>query len=110
MLYEVITYKYVHDQTVRLMNHGWKPAEIAEALDLPPELAREWPVRGYYGTISHNAKAVYQRYLSWYDGNPANLNPLPPVEAARITSYNVCYTKLLRTRAPGARCSTTRIS
>jgi len=76
-------YKYVHDQTVRLMNHGWKPAEIAEALDLPPELAREWPMRGYYGTVSHNSKAVYQRYLSWYDGNPANLNPLPPVEAAR---------------------------
>jgi alkyl sulfatase BDS1-like metallo-beta-lactamase superfamily hydrolase len=76
-------YKYVHDQTVRLMNHGWKPAEIAEVLDLPPELAREWPMRGYYGTVSHNAKAVYQRYLSWYDGNPANLNPLPPVEAAK---------------------------
>jgi len=76
-------YKYVHDQTVRLMNHGWKPAEIAEALDLPPELAREWPMRGYYGTVSHNAKAVYQRYLSWYDGNPANLNALPPVEAAK---------------------------
>jgi len=78
-------YKYVHDQTVRLMNHGWKPAEIAEALDLPPELAGEWPMRGYYGTISHNAKAVYQRYLSWYDGNPANLNALPPVEAAKKT-------------------------
>ncbi|HSH07044.1 MAG TPA: alkyl sulfatase dimerization domain-containing protein [Burkholderiales bacterium] len=76
-------YKYLHDQTVRLMNHGWKPAEIAEVLDLPPELAREWPLRGYYGTISHNAKAVYQRYLSWYDGNPANLNPLPSVAAAQ---------------------------
>ncbi|KPK06424.1 MAG: hypothetical protein AMJ64_09255 [Betaproteobacteria bacterium SG8_39] len=76
-------YKYVHDQTVRLMNHGWKPAEIAEVLDLPPELAREWPMRGYYGTVSHNSKAVYQRYLSWYDGNPASLNPLPPVEAAK---------------------------
>jgi linear primary-alkylsulfatase len=76
-------YKYLHDQTVRLMNHGYKPAEIAESLDLPPELAREWGVRGYYGTVSHNAKAVYQRYLSWYDGNPANLNPLPPVEQAR---------------------------
>jgi len=76
-------YKYVHDQTVRLMNHGWKPAEIAEALDLPPELAREWPMRGYYGTISHNSKAVYQRYLSWYDGNPASLNPLPPVATAK---------------------------
>jgi alkyl sulfatase BDS1-like metallo-beta-lactamase superfamily hydrolase len=78
-------YKYVHDQTVRLMNHGWRPAEIAEALELPPELAREWSVRGYYGTLSHNSKAVYQRYLSWYDGNPANLNPLPPREAATKT-------------------------
>jgi alkyl sulfatase BDS1-like metallo-beta-lactamase superfamily hydrolase len=74
-------YKYIHDQSLRLMNKGWRPAEIAEAMDLPPDLAREWSVRGYYGTISHNAKAVYQRYLSWYDGNPANLNPLPPVRA-----------------------------
>ena len=81
-------YKYVHDQTVRLMNHGWRPAEIAEVLELPPELAREWSVRGYYGTLSHNAKAVYQRYLSWYDGNPANLNPLPPVAtAAKTVAY-----------------------
>ena len=78
-------YKFIHDQSVRLMNHGYRPAEIAEALDLPPELRAEWSVRGYYGTISHNSKAVYQRYLSWYDGNPANLNPLPPQPAARKT-------------------------
>ena len=78
-------YKYIHDQTLRLMNKGLRPAEIAEALDLPPDLAREWSVRGYYGTVSHNAKAVYQRYLSWYDGNPANLNPLPPAAAAGKT-------------------------
>ena len=64
------------------MNHGRRPAEIAEALALPPELAGEWSARGYYGTVSHNSKAVYQRYLSWYDGNPANLNPLPPAAAA----------------------------
>jgi alkyl sulfatase BDS1-like metallo-beta-lactamase superfamily hydrolase len=67
------------------MNKGLRPAEIAEALDLPPDLARDWSVRGYYGTVSHNAKAVYQRYLSWYDGNPANLNPLPAAEAATKT-------------------------
>jgi len=76
-------YKHIHDQTVRLMNHGWRPAEIAEALDLPPSLQKDWRMRGYYGTVSHNSKAVFQRYLSWYDGNPANLNPLPPVKAAR---------------------------
>lgn len=78
-------YKHVHDQAVRMMNLGLRPGEIAERLTLPPELSREWSVRGYYGTISHNAKAVYQRYLSWYDGNPANLDPLPPVESARRT-------------------------
>jgi alkyl sulfatase BDS1-like metallo-beta-lactamase superfamily hydrolase len=73
-------YKYLHDQTLRLMNHGWKAAEIAERLRFPQGLAREWHARGYYGTLSHNAKAVYQRYLGWYDANPANLNPLPPRE------------------------------
>jgi len=73
-------YKFLHDQTVRLMNHGLKAAEIAERLALPKSLARTWGVRSYYGTLSHNAKAVYQRYLGWYDANPANLNPLPPVE------------------------------
>jgi alkyl sulfatase BDS1-like metallo-beta-lactamase superfamily hydrolase len=78
-------YKYIHDQSLRLMNKGFRPAEIAEGLDLPPDLQRDWSVRGYYGTVSHNAKAVYQRYLSWYDGNPANLNPLPAAEAAAKT-------------------------
>jgi linear primary-alkylsulfatase len=73
-------YKFLHDQTVRLMNHGWKAAEIAERLALPKSLSQTWHVRGYYGTMSHNSKAVYQRYLGWYDANPANLNPLPPVE------------------------------
>ena len=73
-------YKFLHDQTVRLMNHGLKAAEIAERLKLPSSLARTWHARGYYGTLSHNAKAVYQRYLGWYDANPATLNPLAPVE------------------------------
>jgi alkyl sulfatase BDS1-like metallo-beta-lactamase superfamily hydrolase len=76
-------YKYLHDQTVRLMNHGYKAAEIAERLTLPKSLASTWHTRGYYGTVSHNVKAIYQRYLGWYDANPANLNPLPPVERAR---------------------------
>ncbi|MDP6345934.1 MAG: alkyl sulfatase dimerization domain-containing protein, partial [Alphaproteobacteria bacterium] len=92
-------YKYVHDQTVRLMNLGYRPAEIAEVLDLPPELSAEWSVRGYYGTISHNSKAVYQRYLSWYDGNPTNLNPLPPVETARKTVEYMGGAEPMLTRA-----------
>lgn len=71
-------YKYLHDQTVRLMNAGLTGIEIAECLDLPPPLARQFYNRGYYGTMSHNTRAVYQRYMGWYDGNPASLNPLPP--------------------------------
>jgi alkyl sulfatase BDS1-like metallo-beta-lactamase superfamily hydrolase len=74
-------YKYIHDQVLRMANHGLTPAEIAEELALPPSLAAEWHTRGYYGTLNHNAKAVYQRYLGWFDGNPANLHRLPPVEA-----------------------------
>jgi alkyl sulfatase BDS1-like metallo-beta-lactamase superfamily hydrolase len=76
-------YKYVHDQTLRLLNQGYTAAEIAEELKLPASLANEWANRDYYGTIRHNAKAVYQKYLGWYDGNPANLDPLPPIEAAK---------------------------
>jgi len=76
-------YRYLHDQTVRLMNHGLKPAEIAERLQLPPGLASRWHARGFYGTVSHNVKAIYQHYLSWYDAHPANLNRLPPADAAR---------------------------
>lgn len=76
-------YKFLHDQTVRLMNNGLTPNEIAEQLVLPEPLARQWYNRGYYGTMSHNSKAVYQRYLGWYDANPAHLNPLPPEEEAK---------------------------
>ncbi len=75
-------YKHIHDQTLRLMNRGWRPAEIAETLRLPRALAQRWALRGYYGSVIHNVKAVYQRYLSWYDGHPANLEPLPPRETA----------------------------
>ena len=76
-------YRYVHDQTLRLANLGFTMNEIAEQLTLPEGLGDETFNRGYYGTVSHNAKAVYQRYLGWFDANPAHLNPLPPVEAAR---------------------------
>jgi alkyl sulfatase BDS1-like metallo-beta-lactamase superfamily hydrolase len=81
-------YRYLHDQTVRLMSHGWRPTEIAEMLQLPAGLSDRWHARGYYGTVSHNVKAIYQRYLSWYDGNPAHLNPLPPQPAgAKYVEY-----------------------
>ena len=76
-------YRVLHDQTVRLMSHGLKPAEIAEGMTLPTGLTQRWHARGYYGTVSHNVKAVYQRYLSWYDAHPANLHSLPPVPAAK---------------------------
>jgi alkyl sulfatase BDS1-like metallo-beta-lactamase superfamily hydrolase len=78
-------YKFIHDQSVRLLNQGYTPTEIAETLKLPPSLAATWSARGYYGTLSHNAKAVYQKYLGWYDGNPAHLSPLPRTENARKT-------------------------
>jgi alkyl sulfatase BDS1-like metallo-beta-lactamase superfamily hydrolase len=76
-------YKFIHDQSVRLLNHGLTSTEIAEQLKLPQSLANDWASRGYYGTLSHNAKAVYQFYLGWYDANPADLNPLPRAEMAK---------------------------
>lgn len=76
-------YKYIHDQTLRMANHGLNATEIAELLRLPPSLEAEWHTRSYYGTLSHNAKAVYQRYLGWFDGNPANLHKHPPEAAGR---------------------------
>jgi alkyl sulfatase BDS1-like metallo-beta-lactamase superfamily hydrolase len=76
-------YKYTHDQTVRLINEGLTPAEIAEQVKLPASLQRFFGTRGYYGDLRHNVKAVYQFYLGAYDGNPAHLDPLPPVEQAR---------------------------
>lgn len=77
------SYKYIHDQTVRLFNNGFTSREIAEQLQLPPALAQAYSNRGYYGTVKHNSKAVYQAYLGWYDANPANLDPLPPEQAGK---------------------------
>lgn len=71
-------YAYLHDQTLRLLNQGYTGAEIAEMFQLPPALKRAWHARGYYGSVSHNVKAVYQRYMGWFDGNPARLWPHPP--------------------------------
>ncbi|WP_409329883.1 alkyl/aryl-sulfatase [Trujillonella humicola] len=76
-------YAYLHDQTLRMLNRGMTGAEIAEAMVLPPALENAWHARGYYGSVSHNVKAIYQRYMGWYDGNPAHLWPHPPQAAAR---------------------------
>ena len=77
-------YKFIHDQSVRRMNQGQTPAEIAEGLKLPAALRADWSTREFYGTVSHNAKAVYDRYMGWYDGVPANLDPWPAVERAKL--------------------------
>ncbi len=74
------TYRFIHDQTMRLASEGGTPREIAEQVVLPASLSSSFANRDYYGTVRHNAKAVYQMYYGWYDGNPANLDPLPPVE------------------------------
>lgn len=76
-------YKYIHDQSVRLMNEGYTGVELSNLIELPPELAREWYNRGCYGTVEHDTRAVYQRYMGFYDANPSTLDELPPVEAAR---------------------------
>jgi alkyl sulfatase BDS1-like metallo-beta-lactamase superfamily hydrolase len=76
-------YLYLHDQTLRLINQGYVGDEIAELLQLPPALEAAWHTHDYYGSVSHNVKAIYQRYIGWYDGNPARLWPHPPAEAAR---------------------------
>jgi alkyl sulfatase BDS1-like metallo-beta-lactamase superfamily hydrolase len=76
-------YKFIHDQTVRLMNRGETPTEIAEEIKLPTAVANEWSNRGYYGTVRHNAKGVFQRYIGWWDGIPAHLNLYPPVEQGK---------------------------
>jgi alkyl sulfatase BDS1-like metallo-beta-lactamase superfamily hydrolase len=76
-------YAYLHDQTLRMLNQGMTGAEIAEAMVLPPALENAWSTHGYYGSVSHNVKAIYQRYLGWFDGNPAHLWQHPPVERAR---------------------------
>src|SRR5712672_586791 len=76
-------YKFAHDQTIRLMNHGLTATEIAETIRLPKSLDGAWHGRGYYGHIRHNVKAIYQKYLGWYDANPVHLDPLPPVESGK---------------------------
>jgi alkyl sulfatase BDS1-like metallo-beta-lactamase superfamily hydrolase len=76
-------YAYLHDQTLRMLNQGLIGSEIAEEITLPPALENVWSTRGYYGSVSHNVKAIYQRYLGWFDGNPAHLWEHTPVEKAK---------------------------
>lgn len=76
-------YGYLHDQTLRLINKGWTGMEIAEHLPLPPALEKAWSTHGYYGSVSHNLKAIYQRYMGWFDGNPAHLWQHTPTEAGQ---------------------------
>lgn len=76
-------YAYLHDQTLRMLNQGLTGPEIAEEFQLPPALEKTWHARGYYGSVSHNVKAIYQRYLGWFDGNAAHLWEHPPVELAQ---------------------------
>jgi len=81
-------YKFVHDQTLRMINAGLTPQEIAETIRLPKSIDNTWHARGYYGSLRHNVKAIYQHYIGWYDAVPANLDPLPPVETgAKIIEY-----------------------
>lgn len=76
-------YKFIHDRSVHLLNEGYVGEEIAEMIKLPPTLENFWEGRGYYGSLKHNSRAVYQRYMGWYDGNPSDLDVLPPEAAAK---------------------------
>lgn len=76
-------YKFINDQTLTYINQGYTSDEISNMIELPEELAKNWYTRQYYGTVAHNAKAVYQKYMGWYDANPVNLNPLEPTESAK---------------------------
>jgi alkyl sulfatase BDS1-like metallo-beta-lactamase superfamily hydrolase len=81
-------YRYLHDETLRLANHGYNYTEIAELIDVPEGIAQRFANRGYYGSVSHNVKATYVYYLGWFDANPANLHPLPAEEtAAKYVEY-----------------------
>ena len=76
-------YKFMHDQTLLYINEGYTADEIAARIELPEALARVWYTRQYYGTLKHNVKAVYQKYMGWYDANPVNLDELAPTEYAK---------------------------
>lgn len=77
-------YKYLHDQTLNLANQGYTPEEIGELVVPPPELDKKWYNRGYHGTLSHNARGIFTRYLGFWDGNPSNLNKLPTSKSGKM--------------------------
>lgn len=76
-------YKYINDQTLTYINQGYTSDEISNMIQLPEALNKVWYTRQYYGTVAHNSKAVYQRFMGWYDGNPVHLNPLSNSESAK---------------------------
>ena len=76
-------YKFINDQTLTYLNQGYTSDEISNMIELPEALEKNWYTRQYYGTVAHNSKAVYQKYMGWYDANPVNLNPLTPTESAK---------------------------
>ncbi len=92
-------YKFIHDQTLHYMNLGYTANEISAMLTLPEKLEKVWYTRPYYGTLAHNAKAVYQKYLGWYDANPVNLNPLPPCDTAKKLVEYLGSTELVLCKA-----------
>ena len=92
-------YKFIHDQTLHYMNQGYTANEISAMLTLPEKLEKVWYTRPYYGTLAHNAKAVYQKYLGWYDANPVNLNPLPPSDTAKKLVEYLGSTELVLCKA-----------
>ncbi|AOW93680.1 alkyl sulfatase [Rhodococcus sp. WMMA185] len=94
-------YQYLHDQTLRMLNTGMTGIEIAENFPMPPALESAWHARGYYGSVSHNVKAIYQRYMGWFDGNPSSLWQHPPEDAA--TRYVECMGGQAEVRRKAAR-------
>lgn len=76
-------YKFMHDQTLLYINQGYTSTEIANMIELPEALNKVWYTRQYYGTLKHNVKAIYQKYMGWYDANPVHLDELEPTEYAK---------------------------
>ncbi len=88
MLNTAAVYKYIFSETLQYINEGYTSTEIANMIELPEDLEKVWYTRQYYGTLKHNVKAVYQKYMGWYDANPVNLDELEPTEyAEKLVEY-----------------------